>query len=412
MSVTTAREIAKASSRPGRSVVARAPRPRLLFLVTLAETGGVASYSGALLPGLAEPFEVVVAAHGDGPLRDLAERLGMRYVQLQHLRRPIHPVHDVLAVPELLQLIRQHRPHIVHVHSSKAGIIGRFAACLARVPVRIFTVHGWSFAAYSPPASWLFGTADRAMCAGTSMIVCPAHAVRSAGLRAHTCRADRSIVIPNAVDVAAFRRAHHSPRTPRILTVGRLAFPKAFTVLLRAFAMVGPGRFRAAIAGDGPQRDELEGEIAALGLSDAVQLLGTRPDVGDLLAESDIFVLSSQSECLPMSVIEAMAAGLPVVASAVGGVPELVEHRRTGILVPPDDPAALADAIAQLGGDADLRRRMGEAGRARAEALFDLGGFRLAHFDMYARELACRRLPLPRPVEGAGMPSPLRAGVR
>jgi glycosyltransferase involved in cell wall biosynthesis len=372
-----------------------AERPRLLFVVTLAETGGVVSYSRALLPGLAEPFEVVVAAHGDGPLKVLTEELGMRYEPLQHLRRPIHPFRDLLAVPELLQLIRRHRPHIVHAHSSKAGIVGRLAACLARVPVRIFTAHGWGFTLYSPPASWLFGTADRLMRAGTSMIVCPAHAVRNAGMRAHTCRAERSIVIPNAVDVAAFRRAHHSPRTPRILTVGRLAFPKTFELLLRALAILEPGTFRAAIAGDGPQRHQLEDAIAALGLTNAVQLLGTRSDVVNLLADSDLFVLSSRSECLPMSVIEAMAAGLPVVASAVGGVPELVEHGRTGILVPPDDPALLADAIAQLARDAGLRRRMGEAGRARAEALFDVDGFRLAHVDLYARELARRDLPLP-----------------
>jgi glycosyltransferase involved in cell wall biosynthesis len=387
-------------------------RPRLLFVVTLAETGGVVSYSRALLPGLTETFEVVVASHGDGPLRHLAERLGMRYVHLRHLRRPIHPLHDALSVRELLQLIRRHRPHIVHAHSSKAGIVGRLAARLARIPVQIFTVHGWSFAPYSPPASWLFGTADRLMCGGTSMIVCPAHAVRTAGLRARTCRADRSIVIPNAVDVAAFRRAHHSAQTPKILTVGRLAFPKTFSILLRALAIVERGTFHAAIAGDGPQRQQLEAEIAVLGLSGAVQLLGTRPDVVDLLADSDIFVLSSRSECLPMSVIEAMAAGLPVVASAVGGVPELVEHGRTGILVPPDDPALLADAIARLVADGGLRRRMGEAGRARAEALFDVDGFRQEHFDLYVRELARRDLPLPRPIKNAGLPTPLTAGVR
>jgi glycosyltransferase involved in cell wall biosynthesis len=250
------------------------------------------------------------------------------------------------------------------------------------------------------------------MCGGTSMIVCPAHAVRTAGLRARTCRADRSIVIPNAVDVAAFRRAHHSAQTPKILTVGRLAFPKTFSILLRALAIIERGTFHAAIAGDGPQRQQLEAEIAVLGLSGAVQLLGTRPDVVDLLADSDIFALSSRSECLPMSVIEAMAAGLPVVASAVGGVPELVEHGRTGILVPPDDPALLADAIARLVADGGLRRRMGEAGRARAEALFDVDGFRQEHFDLYARELARRDLPLPRPIKNAGLPTPLTAGVR
>ena len=121
-----------------------------------------------------------------------------------------------------------------------------------------------------------------------------------------------------------------------------------------------------------------------------MRLLGTRDDVPALLAEAGIFVLSSRSECLPMSVIEAMAAGLPVVATAVGGIPELVEHERTGILVPPGDARALAAALSRLAGDAGLRQRMGEAGRARAEEHFDVSGFRRAHVELYARQLALK----------------------
>ena len=360
-------------------------------MVTLAETGGVASYAQALLPGLAEGFEVVVAARGDGPLRRSAARAGMRSVELRHLRRSINPLRDVLAVLELIVLIRRYRPDIVHAHSSKAGVLGRVAAWLARVPARIFTVHGWSFAAYAPPASWLFLWAERLMRPITDVIVCPAGAVRAQGLAARACRPDRTVVIPNAVEVGAYPRTTHAggrDRIPLVVSVGRLAFPKDFATLVQALGMVDPSALRAAIVGDGPQRPELDEQVAALGRGEGVRLLGTRDDVPALLAEAGVFVLSSRSECLPMSVIEAMAAGLPVVATAVGGVPELVEDERTGILVPPGDARALAAALTRLASDADLRRRMGEAGRARAQANFDVEGFRRAHLELYAGQLA------------------------
>ena len=354
-------------------------------MVTLAETGGVASYAQALLPGLAEDFEVVVAARGDGPLRQVAAKAGMRSVELRHMRRSVHPVRDVLAMVELVGLIRRHRPDIVHAHSAKAGILGRLAAWFGRVPVRMLTVHGWSFTPYSPPARWLYVWLERLARPVTDAVVCPAHAVRATGLAERTCEDDRTVVIHNAVEVGGFARSTHPPGPPLVVSVGRLAFPKDFATLVRSIAMVEPRALRTAIVGDGPQRIELEQQIATLGVQDGVRLLGTRDDVPALLAEAGIFVLSSRSEGLPMSVIEAMAAGLPVVATAVGGIPELVEHERTGILVPPGDARALAAALSRLAGDAGLRQRMGEAGRARAEEHFDVNGFRRAHVELYAR---------------------------
>jgi glycosyltransferase involved in cell wall biosynthesis len=139
--------------------------------------------------------------------------------------------------------------------------------------------------------------------------------------------------------------------------------------------------------GDGPDRDEVAREIAAHGLDGSVTLLDDRDDVPALLAEGDVFVLATRSEGFPLSVPEAMAAGLPVVASAVGGIPEAVVDGTTGRLVAPGDPGALAGALRELGGEGGPRRRMGEADHRRARERFGLEGFHAAHVALYERTL-------------------------
>lgn len=372
------------SSPPARGVPLE--RPRVLVLITLAETGGAQRYVASLLPALVDEYDVTVAAHGDGFLADAATAAGARYVPLQHVRRPLDPIEDLLGLVELVRLCRQVRPAIVHANSSKAGILGRLAAVVAGVPVRLFTVHGWAFKAHSGLAARGYLWADRVMAWMTTTTICVAESERDAGLRAHTCRAARTVVIHNGVGTGGPRR----PRPPgpaTVVSVGRLRAPKDFLTLVRAAAKLEPGSFRLRIAGDGPDRERLVAEIDRLGLAAAVDLLGTQPDVGSLLDAADVFVLSSTSEGLPMSVLEAMAAGLPVVASAVGGVPELVDGE-TGALVPPADPGALAAALARLAAEPQLRERLGAAGRRRAEAEFGLAEFHRGHLDVYRAALA------------------------
>jgi glycosyltransferase involved in cell wall biosynthesis len=359
-------------------------RPRVLLLITLAETGGAQTYVASLLPALSEEYDVVVAAHGGGFLADASRDAGVRYVPLRHVRRPLHPLHDPLGLIELFRLFRRERPSVVHANSSKAGILGRLAAVAARVPVRLFTVHGWAFKAHHGAAARAYLWADRAMSPLTTTTICVAHGEREAGLRARTCRADRTVVIHNGVDLDR----PHRPPGPRpapvtLLTVGRMREPKDFMTLVRAIADLEPGTVRLQIAGDGPDRPALEAEIARLGVDRAVELLGMREDVDHLLAAADLFVLSSDSEGLPMSVLEAMAAGLPVVATAVGGIPELVDHGETGLLVPPRDSAALADAIRRTAGDPQLRDRLGEASRRRARDEFSIERCRQRHLELY-----------------------------
>jgi glycosyltransferase involved in cell wall biosynthesis len=368
-----------------QSEVGEQVKPRVVILVTLAEVGGAQTYVALLTEALRDRFDVVVAAYGPGPLVDAVRNAGARFVPLRNVRRALHPLRDVLGLFELIRLLRRERPVIVHANSSKAGILGRVAAALTHVPVRIFTVHGWAFNAYTGFARQMYLWSERLVAPLTTLTICVADRERATGLAARACNADRTVVLHNAVPTAPAREGQPA-RTPVVLAVGRLKAPKDFSTLLHALGRLLPGTYRALIAGDGPEREQLETEARQLGLASSVEFLGERNDIPDLIRSSDLFVLSTRSEGLPMSVLEAMAAGLPVVASEVGGIPELVDAE-TGVLVPPEDPAALSTAVERLLADQGLRARLGAAGRARAEERFDLESWGRAHIRLYEREL-------------------------
>lgn len=364
-------------------------KPRLLILITLAEAGGAQTSVALLLPGLIAEFDVTVAAHGPGPLRDAAHTAGVPFVELEHMRRAISPWQDALALVELVRLCRRIRPDIVHAHSSKAGALGRLAAALAQVPVRVFTVHGWSFAAYGGLPGRMYLWVERRLRRLTTAVVCVAEAARDVGLDAKACTAERTLVIHNAVDAGAFAASEQLGGIPQVVSVGRFAFPKDFATLVEALAATRAD-YRAAFVGEGPLLPEIAAAIRQRGLTERIDALGNRDDVPDVLASADVFVLSSRSEGFPVSILEAMAAGLPVVATDVGGVAESVIEGETGLLVPPGDPRALAAALDRLLTDRALRLRLGAAGRERVRRHFDLAGFRRAHVELYLRELERR----------------------
>jgi glycosyltransferase involved in cell wall biosynthesis len=359
-------------------------RARLLYVVTLAEVGGAQSYVRALLAAANEAYDVTVAAHGDGPLREAALDLGIPFVDLRHVRRPISLIEDFLGLLELMRLFRRVRPDLVHLNSSKAGILGRVAARLVRVPVCVFTAHGWAFGIAATRTAVLYRRAERFVRPLATAIICVCDADRRAGLEAGTCEEERTVVIPNAVEVGPtpdYSRPGSGP--VEIVAVGRLAEQKDFSTLIAAVALLPAGSVRLRVLGDGPLRQRLEAEIVALGLPGVVELVGEVADVRTPLGQADIFALTSRWEGLPLSILEAMAAGLPVVAAAVDGVPEAVVQGETGFLVSPGDPDETRAALARLADDPELRTRLGRAGRRRAEELFSLPRWRAAHLALY-----------------------------
>ena len=359
------------------------PRPRVLIVITLAETGGAQSYVRDLVPALVERYDVAVAAFGPGPLADAVRQAGARYLPLRHVRRAVSP-RDLLGLVELVRLMRRERPVVVHANSSKAGVLGRLAATMARTPVRVFTAHGWAFGAASGRSRALYLWVDRLMRPLTTVVVCVSESERAAGLAARTCSARRTVVIHNAVEVDEATVASPEGGPPlQLVSVGRIAPPKDFSTLVRAVGRLERRSVRLAVLGDGPGRAALDAAIQKLGLAGSVELVGEVRDVPARLAQAHIFVLSSRSEGLPISVLEAMAAGLPVVAADVGGIKEVVEDGVTGYLFEPGDVAALAQRLAALSADSALRAALGAAGRERAAALFALPRWRERHMQLY-----------------------------
>jgi glycosyltransferase involved in cell wall biosynthesis len=261
------------------------------MLITLAEVGGAQTYVASLLPALAGRFDVVVAAHGPGPLRAAAAEADVRFVGLEHVRRPINPWRDLAGFVELVRLLRRERPDILHASSSKAGVLGRLAAFATGVPIRIFTVHGWAFAAYSGLASRLYRWADRCLRPFTTMTICVSENERTAGLRAGTCSEERTVVIRNAVSLEGVPPTRHLRARPLLVAVGRLKAPKDFVTFVRALALLPPDSFEALIVGDGPDRPALDTELRGLGLVYGVRLAGARNDVPDLLFSAHDYVV-------------------------------------------------------------------------------------------------------------------------
>lgn len=315
----------------------------------------------ALAAGVPEPWE--------GSLISEAERLGIEVHQIPHLRREIRPLDDLKSLIQLYGLIRRGRYQIVHTHLSKAGIVGRLAARLAGVRAIVHTYHGDVFDGY-------FGWLKSRLLLGMERLagVCTHRSVavsmplrsrlRSRGIGSPA----RFTTIPHGADGTVYRRSG-SGREGGAIRVGTAAM---FYPIKRVDLFVGAALLlcsrdlglRFEIAGGGPGEDALREAAAPAG--ENIRLLGIRGDMPRVLSTWDIFVLCSDYEGAGISLVEAMLTGLPVVATQVGGVPEIVVDGSTGILVPPGDAKAVADAVERLAGDGELRRRMGEAGRHRA----------------------------------------------
>ncbi len=369
-----------------------ASRLRVLVVITRGEAGGAQVHVVDLVTALRDRVDFTVAVGEAGFLPDALGALGVAVHLLPALQREISLGPDLAAVGALRALIRAVRPHLVHTHSTKAGLLGRVAARMEGVPA-VHTAHAWSFSDGIPWRRKAMAVPLEAMAGRiTARFVVVSAADREVGLRYRVARDAQVRIVHNGVVDSPLRARPDGPETPVLTMVARMAAPKDHLLLLRALAGV-PLPWRLRLVGDGPDRAEVEATIRDLGLGDRVELLGVRRDVAELLAASHIGVLVSRQEGFPLVVLEAMRAGLPVVASDVGGIREAVTPGVTGLLVARGDEAGLRVALTALIADGDLRRRMGDAGRAAYEARFTVGHMVAGTAAVYAELAAARGWP-------------------
>jgi len=347
--------------------------PRILQIITKSELGGAQSHVADLLDGMrGGDYELHLAAGVEGPLTERAREWGVGVHLLPLLQHAIHPWRDVAAVRECAALLRQLKPDLVHAHSSKAGMVARLAGKGTGIPV-VFTVHGWGFnPGPSRPARGLAWAVEWMLAKGGGRIICVSEHSRQSALASRIGSAAQLVTIRNGIAPDA-PRAHPEKDPPRLVMVARFAKPKDYASLLQAAAWLeahSAPPYSLDLVGSGPQMDAMRALSQQLNLEGRVRFLGDQSEVPALLAGAQGFILSSYSEGLPLSIMEAMRAGLPIIATNVGGIPEEVEAGVNGWLVPPHDAPALGAALRELLESPARRLSMGRASREKFEREF------------------------------------------
>ena len=344
-----------------------------VLLVHQPIDGGVARHVVDLFEGLTRlDWDVILC----GPAIPSASLLvAPQTAQPPHVRlalaRAIDPRRDVQAVLAFARIVRRTRPDLIHAHSSKSGAVARLAKPLnSSVPV-LYTPHGYAFAGYFEAnlERRIYRSLERAMAPGARFVVAVCEA--EGRLAASVGPADRVRVVHNGI-AGTSRESGPDPamqtlaaQGPLICALAQLRPGKGIETLIDALPplLAKHPRVNVAIVGDGVLRPALTDRARSLGVSRAVHFLGERPDPFAVFSAADIFVMTSWAESFPYVILEAMAAGLPIVASDVGGIAEAIEDGHTGMLVRARDPQSTAGALIALLDDPALGRRLG--GRAR-----------------------------------------------
>ncbi|MBI1999156.1 MAG: glycosyltransferase family 4 protein [Parcubacteria group bacterium] len=371
-------------------------KTKILYVITKSNFGGAQRYVYDLATSLPrEDFDVAVALGGDGLLKQKLDEAGVRTVSMPSLQRDIRVAKELKTLWRLFLLIRRERPRVLHLNSSKAGALGVLAARLHNMTAQdrelktkiIFTAHGWAFNEDRP---WWQKECFLVL---YWLIVLLSHRTVAVSQAAKDQVAHlpfigkKIIVIHNGVSAekmlerAAARRAlarragipeAEAENALWIGTVAELHKTKGLNCALEAIRLLGAARKKIiyAVLGEGEERRALEELIKIHGLEDRVYLPGFIPNAAACLSAFDIFTLPSVSEALAYAVLEAGSAGLPVVATKVGGIPEIITHEENGLLVPPREPLRLAHALGILMEDAEKRERFGARLKEKVESSF------------------------------------------
>ena len=383
-------------------------RIRILRIVTRLNTGGPAVYLSTLCRGLSPSrYEQWLVTGIEGP----GERSMLPFVESQGIRPIILPemvgtpsvgFRDVVALARLRRLIRDLRPDIVETHLSKAGMVGRLAAALEGSAFVLHVYHGHVLAGYFGAAkTWVARRVERALAQVSDHLVAVSRRVRSDLVCYGVAPADRISVVEPGVDLetllccremrgALRRELGLAPDVPLVGIVGRLSPIKNHYLFLEVAARIATERpdVRFLVVGDGELGSAIRARAHRLKLSSRVIFAGWRSDLPQVYGDLDVLVSCSRNEGMPISLIEAMAAGCPVLATNVGGVPDLIDDHQTGLLVPARDPSRLTGALLGLLQDEALARGLAASAQSRVRARFGMTRFVADMDGLYTRLLS------------------------
>jgi glycosyltransferase involved in cell wall biosynthesis len=358
---------------------------RVARVITRMNIGGPAHHVTILSTRLAPEFEtrlfVGVSAGSEGSLVESARLAGAELVLIPRLRRQPALLDDLRVLWRLHRAFREWRPDLVATHTAKAGLLGRLAAVTARVPVRVHTFHGHVLHGYFGAfGSTFVRITERLLAALTTQLIAISPEI-AGDLSEAGIGPGKTAMIPLGLDLEALARPGRrrlrddlgiGEKAPLVGLVGRLVPIKAPSLFLEAAQAVLETVPDAVfvLVGDGELRAPLERQTNEQGLTDSVRFTGWRSDLAEVYGAMDLMVCCSLNEGTPVSVIEASAAGRPVVGTRVGGMPSVIQDGVTGLLVPPGDATVLAEAMTRILTNPDLARDMGRAGSAFSRERF------------------------------------------
>ncbi|UCC94459.1 MAG: glycosyltransferase family 4 protein [Candidatus Omnitrophota bacterium] len=357
---------------------------KVLHVHTLPVVSGSGIYTLLAMKGLDKSrYRCELATAPDGPLIDEAVKQGIQCRPVKHLVRRLNLYHDLIALWELFALIKRQKYDIVHTHNAKAGFTGRLAAKLAGVPIIIYTIHGFSFHQYEKfPRKTLFIWLERFAACFSDKLLTVSRPLKEVALQLGIGKPDQYITIYDGIEIDRFsidfdiqKKRKEFDIKPSDFVVGvvsKLWKGKGHREILEAAKEVitKAPNVKFMFVGEGYLRQDLKALTQRLGLSSHVIFTGFRTDIPEITAIFDIAILASFFEGLGRVLLEAMVLNKPVIATNVGGIVDVVDDGKTGILVPPANSAALAKALLRLLSDSELRVKMGRAGREKIDAKF------------------------------------------
>ncbi|MEK7755855.1 MAG: glycosyltransferase family 4 protein [Planctomycetota bacterium] len=388
---------------------------RICHVITRLIIGGAQENTVLTCRGLAERGHEVTLIAGpetgpEGSLWDKAEAAGCKLVRVEALRRAVRPFSDWRAARELRRLFRQLRPDVVHAHSSKAGILGRWAAARAGVPVVVHTIHGMSFNRTQGRITQItYRCLEKKAAQWTTKFVAVADAMIDQAVEAGIAPRERFVTIRSGMETDQFtpnrdlRRRHRQEWGVNdgdvvVGTIARLFANKGYEEIMAAMpsAIARDPRLRFVWIGDGAYRARYERRLEAMGLRDRVRMLGlVRPDEAAFCINGfDIILHASRWEGLPRAVVQGLLTEVPAVSFDNDGAPEVVRSGETGILVPFGDISGLSDALLRLAEDAELRRSLGRRGRELCRTAFDWHNMVESLESLYGELLQARAAPV------------------